>query len=63
MHARRRILASLAFAATLVNANGTAADDYPSRPIVVVVPFAAGGPTDTIARIVTERMSVVLGRR
>jgi tripartite-type tricarboxylate transporter receptor subunit TctC len=62
MHVRRRVLASLAFAAALINANGAAADDYPSRAIVVVVPFAAGGPTDTIARIVTERMSVMLGR-
>jgi tripartite-type tricarboxylate transporter receptor subunit TctC len=35
---------------------------YPSRPIVVVVPFAAGGPTDTIGRIMAERMQVSLGQ-
>jgi len=42
---------------------GTAAGQvYPSRPITVVVPFAAGGPTDTVARIVTEPMRASLGQ-
>jgi tripartite-type tricarboxylate transporter receptor subunit TctC len=35
---------------------------YPSRPIVVIVPFAAGGPTDTIGRIMAESMQVSLGQ-
>ena len=35
---------------------------YPSRPITLIVPFAAGGPTDTIARIVTEGMRASLGQ-
>jgi len=35
---------------------------YPSRPITVVVPFPAGGPTDTIARIMAERMRASLGQ-
>ena len=35
---------------------------YPHRPITVTVPFAAGGPTDTIARIMCERMSKSLGQ-
>jgi tripartite-type tricarboxylate transporter receptor subunit TctC len=35
---------------------------YPSRPITVVVPFAAGGPTDTIARILGDRMARSLGQ-
>jgi tripartite-type tricarboxylate transporter receptor subunit TctC len=35
---------------------------YPSRPITVVVPFAAGGPTDTLARTLADRMRVTLGQ-
>src|SRR2546423_12165456 len=38
------------------------ADSYPSRPITIVVPFPAGGPTDTLGRILAERMTVVLGQ-
>jgi len=37
------------------------AQDYPAKPITVIVPFAAGGPTDVVARIVGERMSRSLG--
>jgi tripartite-type tricarboxylate transporter receptor subunit TctC len=39
-----------------------AAQDYPSRPITIIVPFAAGGPTDVIARIVADNMSKTLGQ-
>ena len=35
---------------------------YPVRPITLIVPFAAGGPTDTIARVVTEQMRSSLGQ-
>src|SRR5215216_5259397 len=35
---------------------------YPSRPITVVVPFPAGGPADTLARVVTEHMRMTLGQ-
>lgn len=37
------------------------AQPYPSRSITMVVPFGAGGPTDALARILTQRMSVTLG--
>jgi tripartite-type tricarboxylate transporter receptor subunit TctC len=39
------------------------AQDYPTRPIMTVVGYAVGGPSDTIARILAERMSVSLGER
>jgi tripartite-type tricarboxylate transporter receptor subunit TctC len=38
------------------------ASNYPTRPITIIVPFAAGGPTDTIARIVAERLRPSLGQ-
>src|SRR6266513_787522 len=36
---------------------------YPTRPITMIVPFAVGGPTDTIARIMAERMGKTLGQQ
>ena len=36
---------------------------YPTRPITMIVPFAVGGPTDTIARIMSERMGKTLGQQ
>ena len=39
-----------------------AAQEYPSRPITMVVPFPAGGPLDSVARIMAERMRVALGQ-
>jgi len=41
---------------------GAHAQPYPSRPITMIVPFGAGGPTDALARIVAQRMSVPLGQ-
>jgi tripartite-type tricarboxylate transporter receptor subunit TctC len=48
------------FAAFAVSA--ALAQDYPKRTISLVVPFAAGGPTDTLGRILAERMSRTLGQ-
>ena len=39
------------------------AQDYPKRPITLIVPFAAGGPTDVISRFVGEHMSRTLGQQ
>ena len=50
-----------AAALALVSAPARAA--YPERPITMIVPFAAGGPTDVIARIVGEPMSKALGQQ
>jgi tripartite-type tricarboxylate transporter receptor subunit TctC len=48
--------------AMLVGVAGAAAETFPSRPITMIVPFAAGGVTDIVARIVTERMRTALGQ-
>lgn len=50
-------------AAALALAAGTAEAAYPERAITMIVPFAAGGPTDVIARIVGEHMSRTLGQQ
>ena len=44
-------------------AGAASAQNYPSRPVTVIVPFAAGGPTDVVARIVGEHMSKTLGQQ
>jgi tripartite-type tricarboxylate transporter receptor subunit TctC len=56
--------AQLAFLAifAMENVGSAPAQTYPTHPITLVVPFPAGGPTDTIARIVAERMRVLLGQ-
>ena len=41
---------------------GAYAQGYPSHPITMIVPFPAGGPTDTLARVLGERMRVSLGQ-
>jgi tripartite-type tricarboxylate transporter receptor subunit TctC len=47
----------------LASTGMAAAQFYPAHPITMIVPFAAGGPTDTLARILGQRMSVKLGQR
>jgi tripartite-type tricarboxylate transporter receptor subunit TctC len=58
---RRRIIASLMLAAGLA-ISPVQAQTFPSKQITLVVPFTAGGPTDTLARILAERMSRILGQ-
>ena len=45
-----------------VGATTTQADEYPSKVITLVVPFSAGGPTDTVARMIAQPMSKTLGQ-
>jgi tripartite-type tricarboxylate transporter receptor subunit TctC len=61
----RAVLAAiLTTLATLVAGTvGAAADNYPSRTITIIVPFAAGGPSDAMARILAERMKAPLGQQ
>lgn len=62
MQLRTTALASLAITAVLATASDARADTFPSRPITIVVPFPAGGPTDTVARVLAEPMRVALGQ-
>lgn len=62
MQTRRMFVASLAFAATFGNVERASAQTYPSHPITMIVPLPAGGPIDTISRIVAEGMRASLGQ-
>jgi len=55
-------IAAIALAGILASVTGSEAETYPTRPITMVVPFAAGGPTDTLARILGARMATQLGQ-
>lgn len=58
MHMRKFVLAAVA----VLSLGGVAsAQTYPSRPITIIVPFSAGGPSDAMARILAERMKTTLG--
>ncbi|MDB5414665.1 MAG: hypothetical protein JWR10_3000 [Rubritepida sp.] len=62
----RRSLSAMAAAAALsvccaMAPASASAQAYPSRPITIIVPFAAGGPTDTVARLLAEAMGRDLG--
>ena len=56
---RRLVLAAL-IVLSLFGGNGLA-DNFPSHPITIVVPFSAGGPSDAMTRILAERMKLTLG--
>ena len=55
-------LLAVVTAIVLLTSPHTRAKEYPSRPITLVVPFAAGGPVDTLARIISAPMSKTLGQ-
>jgi tripartite-type tricarboxylate transporter receptor subunit TctC len=55
-------LIAVALAATLGSIAGASAQPFPSRPITIIVPFAAGGPSDSLARVLGDRMRASLGQ-
>ena len=59
---RRQFLHFAAGAAVLPVASIASAQAYPSRPITIIAPFAAGGPVDARARILAEHMRQTLGQ-
>src|SRR4051794_11994362 len=60
MAKRTALVAALALATCVA---GVHAQDYPARPITLVVPYSAGGGNDVMARIVAEKMSRSLGQQ
>jgi tripartite-type tricarboxylate transporter receptor subunit TctC len=62
MRLDRRLLVAGSFAALALLPQTAAAQNYPARPITLLVPAAAGGPTDTVARLVAESMGRTLGQ-
>lgn len=67
MNALRRPVLALAACAALVGAllphAARAADDYPSRPVRLIVPFPAGGPTDVVGRLFAEKLTAIWGKQ
>jgi tripartite-type tricarboxylate transporter receptor subunit TctC len=57
-----KLVAALFGAAALVVAPGLAAQDYPTKPVRIIVPFAAGGPADVYARFLGQRLQEALGQ-
>jgi tripartite-type tricarboxylate transporter receptor subunit TctC len=47
----------------LAATNMALAEDYPAKPMTMIIPFAAGGPTDVLGRVMAQRMSEILGQQ
>lgn len=60
---RRELLAAVGVAGIVGVSSAVQAQAYPTKPIVVIVPFAAGGPTDALARVLCQKMGEILGQQ
>jgi tripartite-type tricarboxylate transporter receptor subunit TctC len=58
----QKLICAVALTITLSAASSASAQNYPTRPITMIVPANAGGPTDTIGRILAQRMQATLGQ-
>jgi tripartite-type tricarboxylate transporter receptor subunit TctC len=59
---RNFLSAVAALACTALNAGRAAAQAYPNRPVKIVIPFAPGGPTEFILRLIADRLTTALGQ-
>ena len=57
----RKVILAAALAAMALTGQASA-DDFPTRPVTMVIPFAAGGPTDVLGRVIGARMGEILGQ-
>src|ERR1700686_2632134 len=57
-----RIFAALLAAVSLMPTTGAEAEEWPTRPLTMINPFAAGGPNDVLARLFAQRMGEILGQ-
>jgi tripartite-type tricarboxylate transporter receptor subunit TctC len=57
-----RIFAALLAAVSLMLTTGAQAEEWPTRPLTMINPFAAGGPNDVLARLFAQRMGEILGQ-
>jgi len=57
-----RIFAALLAAVSLMLTTGAKAEEWPTRPLTMINPFAAGGPNDVLARLFAQRMGEILGQ-
>ena len=57
-----RFATILAWITGVVVCTVASAQDYPARPIKLIVPYSAGGPADVVARVIGQRMSAILGQ-
>jgi tripartite-type tricarboxylate transporter receptor subunit TctC len=62
MASRALLMAALCAVMAVAHASPAHAQAYPNRPIRLVVPFPAGGPTDGMARVISDRLGTVLGQ-
>jgi tripartite-type tricarboxylate transporter receptor subunit TctC len=58
----RKFVAAFAAIASLLLATGAMAEEWPTRPLTMINPFAAGGPNDVVARLFAQRMGEILGQ-
>src|SRR5215207_4389836 len=60
---RHRLALAAASLALIVTTDSASAQDWPTRPVTMVVPFAAGGPLDALGRILAPRLGEILGQQ
>src|SRR5437867_10824157 len=54
---------AIGFGVLLATTLAASAQTFPNHPMTMIIPFAAGGPTDVLGRVVAQRMSALLGQQ